>query len=119
MPDFLQVPWLQWKRFIVSGVVREAESGRAVPGLLVNAFDQDLVKDDYLGQCETDADGRFEIRFTDADFKDVVESRPDLYLCVIAPGSREPVHDTRYEVRENADREEFFEIEIPRTALGS
>ena len=119
MPKFLPVPWVQWRRFSVAGVIREEGSGRPLPGLMVCAFDQDIVKDDYLGECETDAEGRFEIRFSDADFKDAIESQPDLYLCVFEPGNADPIHDTSYSVRKNASDEEFYDIEIAASFLGS
>jgi len=117
MRGFLPVPWIQWKRFRVEGTVREQESGRPIPGLVVCAFDEDLVKDDFLGECETDPDGRFEIQFTDADFKDFGETRPDLYLTVFLPGDEQPIHDTSHAVRDDADEEEFYDIEIPTAAL--
>lgn len=116
MPKFLRVPWLQWNRFRISGVVQTKESGRALEGLRIAAFDQDLVKDDFLGEATTDADGRFEIRFTDAAFKDVLESQPDIYLCVFQPGKSDPIVDTSCDVRENAGHDEFFEIAIPEGA---
>lgn len=116
MPRFLAVPGFQWERFRISGSVREQESGRPLPGLLVRAFDKDVFSDDYLGEAETDAAGHFQIQFTDAQFKDFLESRPDLYLCVLGPDGA-ALHDTSHAVRENADREEVFEIEISREAL--
>lgn len=117
MPKFLPVPWFRWKRFRVEGVIREQESGRPLAGLLVRAFDKDVIRDDYLGEAETDASGRFEICFTDADFKDVVESQPDLYLCVFAAGRDGPVHDTSYAIRRNASDAEYYEIEISAKSL--
>ena len=71
------------------------------------------MKDDFLGEAVTDAEGAFTIRFTDADFKDVVESQPDIYLCIFAPGHDRPIVDTSCEVRENASNDEYFEIEVP------
>ena len=115
MPDFLPVPWIRWERFQVEGVVREKESGRPLPGLVVRAFDKDLFEDDYLGEDQTDEAGHFEIRFTDADFKDWVESRPDLYLCVMVKGFDAPIHGT--EIREDASHEETFDIDVPRAQL--
>ncbi len=115
MTTWIPVPWLQWQRFQVSGVVLEHGSERPLPGLLVQAFDEDVASDDFLGECETDADGRFEIRFLDRDFKDVVETRPDLYLVVREPGAG-VLHDTSYEVRRNARREEFFAIHVDGSA---
>lgn len=115
MPRFLPVPWFRWQRFRVEGVVREKESGRPLPGFTVRAFDQDVLRDDHLGDALTDAEGRFEIRFDDTRFKDAFESRPDLYLCVYAPVAAEPLHDTA--VRQNASDVERFEIEVPRALL--
>ena len=114
-PHLLPVPWIRWQRFRIDGVVREAGSGRPLPGLLVRAFDKDLLKDDFLGECETDAEGRFTIHFTDADFKDVVESQPDLYLCVFEPGASRPILNTA--VRDNATPSEYFEVEVPPAEL--
>lgn len=117
MPKFLPVPWICWERFRVEGVVREQGSGRPLRGLLVCAFDKDLVSDDYLGDSETDEGGRFEILFTDARFKDALESRPDIYLCIFAPGDDQPIHDTSFEIRRNASNEEYYDIAISLDSL--
>jgi carotenoid cleavage dioxygenase len=117
MPKSVPVPWIQWRRFRITGLIREEESGRPLPGLMVCAFDKDVIKDDYLGENLTDADGRFEIRFTDADFKDAIESRPDLYLYIFVPGHDDPVHDTSYQVRQNATDDEYFDIRIAKADL--
>ncbi len=109
MTTKIPVPWLQWRRFKVSGVVREEGSGRPLAGLQVQAFDEDMISDDFLGECLTDAEGRFEIRFLDSAFKDVVETRPDLYLIVVDPEAG-VIHDTSFDVRRNAEHEEVFEI---------
>ena len=117
MPTRLPVPWIQWNRFRVGGTIREKETGRPVPGLVVCAFDEDHFDDDFLGECETDEAGKFEIQFTDADFKDFLESKPDLYLSVFVPGNDEPIHDTSHAVRKDAGEEEFYDIEIPEAEL--
>lgn len=119
MPSFLPVPWFRWKRYRIEGVVRELESGRPLSGLYVRAFDKDVLRDDFLGDAVTDATGRFEIRFDDSRFKDLLESKPDIYLCVFVPDAGTPVHDTSCAVRENASHEEYFEIEIPKAELPS
>jgi len=69
-----------------------------------------------LGCAETDENGHFEIRFSDEDLKDFLESRPDLYLRVFARGSKEPIHDTTSEPRRSASDDEYYEIEILRRA---
>ena len=113
MAGMIKVPWIRWQRFRVRGVVRDEASGKPVAGLRVQAFDKDLFSDDFLGDTTTDAEGSFEIRFTDADFKDAVESQPDLYLTVFEPGRHEPIADTSYEIRENASSDEYYEIRVP------
>lgn len=117
MPPTIRVPWYAWRRFRVRGVVVEEGTGAPVAGYRVAAFDQDVIRDDFLGDCDTDADGRFEIRFLETDFKDVMEVRPDLYLQVFAPGSLDPLADTSGEVREDAGEDEFFEVRIPRRTV--
>lgn len=117
MPEFVPVPWIRWQRFRITGLVVTEDSARAAEGLRVTAFDKDLVKDDFLGEAVTDAEGHFEIRFTDADFKDVLESQPDIYLCVFVPGQPTPIADTACEIRENASQEEYFRIEVPESVL--
>ena len=119
MPKFIPVPWVRWQRFRVGGTVREKETGRPLGGLLVCAFDKDALRDDYLGEAETDESGTFEIRFTDADFKDALESQPDLYLCVFVPGTKEAVYDSSFEVRRNASDDEYYEIQIASASLAA
>ena len=105
------------ERFRVSGRVIETETGRPLPDLIVRAFDRDLVFDDKLGSASTDADGLFEIRFTERDFRDLRESRPDLYLRVYDRSGQRLLLDTSTRVRVNAQRSETFDIEIPGAAL--
>jgi carotenoid cleavage dioxygenase len=113
----IPIPWVQWQRFRIQGVVREKGSLRPLPGLIVRVFDRDLVLDDHLGDAITNADGVFELDFTDADFKDVVETRPDLYLRIFHASGGDAIHDTSHAIRRDASRDEYFEIEIPRDAL--
>ena len=117
MVKLIPVPWLRWQRFRVSGVICEEESGRPLAGLHVQAFDKDVVSDDFLGDGSTNAEGRFEIRFTDADFKDAVEAQPDIYLRVYSPDASEPIYDTSHSIRRNADSEEYYEIRIPSESV--
>jgi len=109
----IPVPWIQWRRFQVAGVVLEEKTHAPLAGYGVQAFDKDVVSDDFLGESTTDEAGRFEIRFTDADFKDALESQPDIYLVVLAPDTAQPVHDTRHAIRRDASQDEYFEISIP------
>lgn len=104
-------------RHRVSGVVREAGSGRPLLDLLVRAFDADVLADDFLGETRTDADGRFAIVFTQVQFRDLIESRPDLYLVVFDPTGERALATTRDAVRKNAGAEERYAIDVPAKTL--
>ena len=104
-------------RFRVLGVVSEEGSGRPLEALLIKAYDKDVLFDDFLGERHTDANGRFEIQFTELDFRDVVEQRPDLYLRIFDPTGRRELYSTIHTVRRNARSEEHFEIAIPAAKL--
>jgi hypothetical protein len=105
-------------RYRVSGVVREAGSGRPLLDLVVRAYDADFALDDLLGEVRTDADGRFAIVFTQVQFRDVKESRPDLYLEIFDTSGERLIHSTRSALRRNAGVDESYAIEIPAAKLG-
>jgi hypothetical protein len=98
--------------FRVHGQIRTAWSRRELPGLTVQAIDRDLCFDDRLGMATTDAHGRFEIRYSGADFQDFFDLRPDLFLRVFGPEG-ELLHTTERNVRYEADDTEEFVIELP------
>jgi hypothetical protein len=100
--------------FRVHGTVVEAESGRPLPGIVVRVYDKDIVLDDFLGEARTDAAGGFEVAFTEAAFRDVLETKPDLYVLAFDPSGKTLLHSTERAVRYQAGRDEFFEIRIPR-----
>jgi len=66
----------------VVGTVVEEESGRPVEGVVVRAYDKDILFDDKLGSVHTNANGEFEISYTETQFRDFNETQPDLYLKV-------------------------------------
>jgi hypothetical protein len=107
----------QGEGFRVVGVVRETETDRPLPDLIVRAFDRDLVFDDKLGDAVTDDDGRFEIRYERQDFRDLLERRPDLYLRVFDRTGVRVLHETSDATRRNASQSEAYEIAIPARAL--
>jgi hypothetical protein len=105
------------RRFRISGTVEEKETGRPLPELIVRAYDKDLLADDLLGFTTTDADGRFEIFYTEDAFKDVVESQPDVYLRIYDRMGRRLLHETRDAVRRNASADERYRVVIPAAKL--
>jgi hypothetical protein len=103
--------------FRVTGTVEEEETGRPLGNLIVRAFDRDLLFDDKLGFASTDADGRFEIRYGEADFRDAWESQPDLYLRVFDADGSHLLHETTDAIRWNASSREHYRVRIPSRAL--
>jgi hypothetical protein len=102
--------------FIISGRIREQENGDAIQGLLVRAIDKDLLFSDLLGTATTDAEGRFKIIYEESDFREIFDSRPDIYLSIYAPPFQH-LMDTRETVRWGASEREDFELKIPRAVL--
>src|SRR5262245_23126112 len=101
------------------GSVVEEESGRPLEGLLVRAYDQDLIVDDHLGDTHTDAEGRFQIEYSEAQFRDFNETLPDLYLRIFDASGKRLLHSTERQVRRNAMVVERYEIKIPRAKLSA
>jgi len=99
------------------GSVIEEESGRPLEGLVVRAYDQDLIFDDHLGDTHTDAAGQFQISYTEVQFQDLHETLPDLYLRIFDASGKRLLHTTEREVRKNAQVAERFEIRIPRAQI--
>ncbi len=104
-------------QFRIAGRVYEEESGLGVEGLLIRAYDKDLLYDDLLGAVITDENGGFELHYTEADFSELFEHKPDIYLSVYAPPFRFLI-DTKDAVRWNAGTDEIFELAIPHKILG-
>ncbi len=103
--------------FRVFGTVRDAGSGDPLEGLVVQAFDKDMVFDDRLGEAVTDVAGKFEIRFTSAAFRELLEQRPDVFVRVCDRTGLREITNTLDAIRRNAGPEEEFEIEIDPDSL--
>jgi hypothetical protein len=73
---------------IVKGRIVDKSGGRPVAGAVVEVYDKDLLLDDFLGTATADEEGRFQVDFTWADYKDTVfDGRPDIYLKVRNPAT--------------------------------
>jgi hypothetical protein len=103
--------------FRILGTIEEEETGRPLANLIVRAFDRDLIFDDKVGFATTDDDGRFEIRFSRQDFRDVSESQPDLYLRIYDRSGIREIHQTTDAIRWNASPTERYRLRIPARAL--
>ena len=103
--------------FRITGQIRERESGLAVLGLIVRAYDKDLLHDDLLGSAITDENGRFEICYSERDFRELFDARPDLYLAVYLHPCRFLL-DTQEAIHWAASSHEHFDLSIPQELLG-
>ena len=89
------------------------EQGQALSGLTVSVFDKDFLFDDLLGTCQTDNNGKFDIRYRTEDFRDLVETRPDLYLKILDKEGN-VLHTTKKATRYEAGHVETFNIKITK-----
>jgi hypothetical protein len=101
---------------VVKGRIVDKQNGAPVKGAVVEVYDKDMLLDDYLGTVTTDDDGRFEIDFTWAEYKDTVfEDRPDIFLIVRNPVTDKTTkskifHELSGEVVEGDDSVEVMEL---------
>lgn len=96
--------------WIVRGRVVD-ESGNGIDGLTVTVYDEDLFFDDRLGTVKTMNGGYYELRYRTADFRDLIEARPDLYVQVLDKEGRQLCPQpakTRFE----AGRREVINLKI-------
>ncbi|MGH8584458.1 MAG: galactose oxidase-like domain-containing protein [Gammaproteobacteria bacterium] len=105
--------------FVITGLVREKESGIGLSGLIVRAYDKDLHYDDLMGEDRTACDGGFRIVSDAKDFRDFFDQRPDIFLRILVPGrdgaAPREVFNTGNAIRWNADRLEYMVVEIPHS----
>ncbi len=102
----------------VIGTVVEAESGQPLAGLRVRAYDKDLIFDDKLGDTLTDAQGKFEISYTEAHFRDLEETQPDVYIRIYDATGKKLLYTTEKAVRKSAEITERFDVKISKAKLG-
>ena len=98
-------------RWVICGYVVHCKTKQPIGGVKVSAFDRDWLQDDPLGSALTDANGRFLIVYSKADFKpgtwmDIeLFGGPDLYFHVHHPSGAplliEPPSKGREAGREN------------------
>jgi outer membrane protein assembly factor BamB len=98
--------------FRITGVVIEKGTKRPLPGLLVQASDQDHLYDDRLATVTTDQSGRFELHYAGEEYRELFEKRPEIFLRVLDASGSE-IYCTEDPVRWNAGTDEEVTIEVP------
>ena len=101
----------------IIGKVYETETSLGIPNLIVQAFDKDMLKDDNLGETITDSEGKFEINYTEKDFKEMFEGGPDLYIIIKTRDGVNTLYNGKNNIRHEAKRHEHFDIGIPKSAF--
>ena len=81
--------------------------------MIVSIYDADLLFDDRLGQTETDANGRYTFTYSTADFGDLFERHPDIYLKVMDRASQ-TLYTTENTIRCEAGHVEIVDITLRR-----
>jgi hypothetical protein len=76
--------------FVVQGQV-QFTNGQLGAGMTVCAFDRDLRSEEKLGEVPIDEQGRYEIKYTAAQFSRDEKGTADLRVAVCEPGGRELV----------------------------
>ncbi len=65
------------------------ETQKPLAGYKIELYDQDIAKDDFLGSCVVDSQGKFGIHFDESAFRDFarldIEKEPELELRVHTP----------------------------------
>jgi len=57
------------KTYTITGRVIDEKTKKGIPNLRVEAWDKDLLFDDFLGESKTDKDGKFTIELDAARFR--------------------------------------------------
>ena len=105
--------------FRLHGRVQIAGSNEPVVGVVVRGWDKDLVFDDALGDAITNADGRFEIVYTDEAFRSIFDQYPDIYVQIWDAKGERQIYTTESSIRWNAGADEEFNISVPAEAVAT
>jgi len=68
--------------YTVMGTVKNKATNEGVEDLHVLVYDEDFLRDDFLGIAVTDSSGGFSLSFDASKFRSIVDWRPDLYFII-------------------------------------
>lgn len=72
--------------YLAYGIIKDLDTASPLSDLTVQVFDKDFLGQQYLGEGRTSIHGRYEVRFTQADFNRIcpIERLPDVFIRVYA-----------------------------------
>jgi 5-hydroxyisourate hydrolase-like protein (transthyretin family) len=106
-------------RWRVQGMVTDRD-GRPVPHINVVAIDRDLRTSQFLGEAQTGADGRYEIRYRPSAFASAEADTPlsaDLMVAAMSADAQEPLAVSA--IRFHAQALETIDVTIDALASGA
>lgn len=98
----------------ILGTVHKEENREALGGVMVEAYDADLLIDDLLGAAQTDNQGRFVIECTDLN---EWNDRPDIYLLVKSARG-DILHSTRRHIIYDVSEDLAMDVVLGPEPLG-
>lgn len=101
------------KHFRVFGKIREAESGKGIPGLTVEVMDADLFIDELIGTVQSDPDGSFFIDFPPPLLPIHYREKPDIYLNIKLTDGK-LIASTRNNLRMDVQNSSEINVDISR-----
>ncbi|MEN6488841.1 MAG: hypothetical protein ABFD66_08160, partial [Smithella sp.] len=101
------------KKFRLYGKIRNAESGKGIPGLIIEVKDADLFIDEVIGTAKTGRGGSFSINFPPSQFLPAYREKPDIYLSVKSPSGK-LIASTRNAPKTDVERNTEINVDIPR-----
>ncbi|MFC2076726.1 hypothetical protein ACFLT7_06560 [candidate division KSB1 bacterium] len=100
------------KDWYVHGRVTGSD-GLGVPNLRVSIYDKDLLFDDRLGEVTTGPTGEFHCMYRSEDFKDLFQTKPDLYVKVLNQNNQ-VLYSSESAIRIKSERVERFDIKLDK-----
>lgn len=104
-------PQKDWdKNFVVNGQILYADK-KPVIDVKVIVFDQDIAREDPLGEAVTDQDGRYQITYSESQFRRTEKEigGPDLIVRVYSAEGKVMAQSKR---KRNADQEETVDLTV-------
>jgi hypothetical protein len=106
-------------KLLVSGRVTDRETGKGVANVEVEVMDRDLMFDDRLGNTTTSSDGTYCVEVDSEAGRDLIESKPDVYILVrpLGKGRDRILGSTRKQALRNVESDVQVDLEIPHVTL--